>query len=139
MRSFWQGKVALQGQDWQVGLLGTPEEQRSSLESGHLLLRPWSERSKPFSVNSGSLEAFPFSRKLFLGNRAYQLQCTNEIQGGAVKARLQFTEQKPSLGELKITGQFVQRATLEGRNYLAVLDQPQRRSKCRWAATEKRE
>jgi hypothetical protein len=124
MRSFWQGKVTLQGQDWQVGLLGTPEEQRSSLESGHLLLRPWSERSKPFSVNSGSLEAFPFSRKLFFGNRAYQLQCTNEIQGGAVKARLQFTEQKPSLGELKITGQFVQRATLAGRDYLVVLDQP---------------
>jgi hypothetical protein len=112
MRSFWQGKV------------GTPGEQRSSLETGLLLLRPWSERSKPFSVNNGSLEAFPFSRKLFFGNRAYLLQCTNETQGGTVKARMQFTEQKPSLGELKITGQFVQRATLAGRDYLVVLDQP---------------
>ena len=60
---------------------------------------------------AGALEAFPFSQKLFFGNRAYQLQCTNEAQGGAVKVRVQFTEQQPSLGELKIMGGFVQRVT----------------------------
>ena len=67
MRSFWQGKVTLQGEEWQVGLLGTPSIGRASSESGNLLLRPWSERNKPFSLYSGSLEAFPFSRKLFVG------------------------------------------------------------------------
>ena len=99
MRSFWQGKVTLQGEEWQVGLLGNAFEPKSSLESGSLLLRPWAERNKPFSLHSGSLEGFPFSRKLFFGNRAYQLQCTSEGQGDTAKVRVQFTEQQPSLGE----------------------------------------
>ena len=124
MRSFWQGKVTLEGQEWQVGLLGTPDEQRSSLETGNLLLRPWNERSQPFSLHSGALEAFPFSRKLFFGSQAYQVQCTNEGQGDAAKVRVQFTEQKPSLGELKITGVNVQRVTLEGGPYMVVIDRP---------------
>jgi hypothetical protein len=125
MRSFWQGKVTLQGQEWQVGLLGTPDDQRSSLETGNLLLRPWREHNKFFSLRSGSLEAFPFKQKLFIGNQAYQLQCTNEAQGDTAKVRVQFTEQKPSLGELKIAGGFVRRMTLEGGPYMVVIDQPQ--------------
>ncbi|MGD0262299.1 MAG: hypothetical protein ABSD29_21235 [Verrucomicrobiota bacterium] len=124
LRSFWQGKVTLQGEEWQVGLLGARSEQQVSVEGGNLLLRPWSARNKPFSVNDGSLAAFPFSRKLFFGNRACQLQCTNEVQGGAGKVRMQFAEQEPKLGELKIMGQFVERVTLEGGPYLVVLDQP---------------
>jgi hypothetical protein len=125
MRSFWQGKVTLEGQGWQVGLLGTPDDQRTSLETGNLLLRPWSERSQPFSLHSGSLEAFPFSQKLFFGNRAYQLQCASEGQGDAAKVRVQFTEQRPSLGELKITGENVRRVTLEGGPYMVVIDKPE--------------
>jgi hypothetical protein len=125
MRSFWQGKVTLEGQEWQLGLLGTPDDQRSSLESGNLLLRPWSERSKPFSLHGGSLEVFTFSRKLFFGNRAYQLQCASEGQGDAAKVRVQFTEQRPSLGELKITGDNVQRVTLEDGPYRVVIDKPE--------------
>ncbi len=124
MRSFWQGKLRLQGEEWQVGLLGARFEQQVSVEGGNLLLRPWSARNQPFSVSDGSLAAFPFSRKLFVGNHAYELQCTNEVQGGAVKVRMQFTEQAPKLGELNITGQFVERVTLEGGPYLVVLDQP---------------
>jgi hypothetical protein len=125
MRSCWQGKVTLQGEEWQVGLLGNVFEPRSSLEGGNLLLRPWTERNKPFSLLSGSLEGFPFSQKLFIGNRAYQLQCTNEGQGDAAKVRVQFTEQRPSLGELKITGSYVQRVTLEGGLYMVVIDKPE--------------
>ena len=37
---------------------------------------------------------------------------------------MQFTEQQPKLGELKITGDYVQRVTLEGGPYLVVLDKP---------------
>ena len=124
-RAFWQGKATLQGEEWQVGLLWPPGEQRGLSESRNLLLRPWSERNKSFNLYGGSLAAVPFSQMLFLGNHAYQLQCTNEAQGDGAKVRLQFTEQKPSLGELKITGDFVQRATLEGGLYLLVLDKPE--------------
>jgi hypothetical protein len=125
MRSCWQGKVTLQGEEWQVGLLGNVFGPRPSLESGSLLLRPWTERNKPFSLLSGSLEGFPFSRKLFFGNRAYELQCANEGQGDVAKVRIQFTEQRPSIGELKITGDNVQRVTLEGGPYMVVIDKPE--------------
>jgi hypothetical protein len=122
--SFWQGKATLQGEEWQVGMLGMLTDQRPSLQAGNLLLRPWAERNKPFSVNSGSLAALPISRKVFFGNRAYQLQITNEEQGDGVKVGLQFTEQTPRLGEMKVAGTFVQRATLERGPYLVVVDQP---------------
>jgi hypothetical protein len=125
LHSLWQGKVMLQGQEWQAGLLGAPAGEWVTFEGGNLLLRPWTERSRPFSVNSGSLEAFPFSRKLFFGNRAYQLQCTNEVQGDGVKVRMRFVEQELRLGELRVTGQFVRRITLEGGPYLVVIDQPE--------------
>ena len=125
VHSFWQGKLTLQGEEWQVGILGMLTDQRPSLEAGNLLLRPWAERNKPFNVDSGSLAALPVSRKVFFGNRAYQLQISNEDQGDGVKVGLQFTEQTPKLGEVKITGTFVQRATLERGPYLVVIDQPQ--------------
>jgi hypothetical protein len=124
MRSFWQGKVSLRGDEWQMGLLENPFGQRASSESGHLLLRPWRERNRAFSLLGGSLDAVPFSPKLFVNNHAYQLQCTNEVQGDSVKVRLQFTEQSPKLGELKIAGAYVQRALLERGPYLVVLDKP---------------
>ena len=124
MRSFWQGKVALQGEEWEVGLLANPLDQRASFESGSLLLRPWSDRNKPFSLYGGALDAIPFSRSLFVGNQAYQLRCTNEAQGDVVRVQMQFTGQQPKLGELKITGDYVQRMTLEGGPYLVVLDKP---------------
>ena len=60
-----------------------------------------------------------------MGNHAYQLQCTNEAQGDAARVQMQFTEQQPKLGELKITGNYVQRVTLEGGPYLVVLDKPE--------------
>ena len=124
MRSFWQGKVVLQGEEWQVGLLGNPYDQRKSLENGNLLLRPWSERNRPFTMFSGSLESFPFSRNLFFGNRAYQLQCASEGQGDKARVRLAFVEQTPSLGELRITGSSVRRVVMSGQPYAVVLDWP---------------
>ncbi len=125
LRSFWQGKVNLQGKEWQVGLLGNSSNQRTPFERGNLLLRPWAERDQPFDLQRGSLTALPFPRRVFFGNRAYELQCTNEVQGDSLKVRLQFTEQRPKLGELKVTGDFVERVTMEGQPYLVVLDRPE--------------
>jgi hypothetical protein len=124
LRSFWQGKVTLKGEEWQMGLVADPFRPQPSWESGSLLLRPWSEHNQSFGLNNGSLEAFPFSPKLFVGNHAYQLQCKGETQGNVNKVRVQFTEQSPGLGELRITGDAVQRVTLEGGAYAVVLDKP---------------
>ena len=125
LRSCWQGKVTLQGVEWQIGLVAHPFEQKAFFEGSSLLLRPWSEHNQPFSTDSGSLETFPFSQKVFVGNHAYQLQCTAEPQGTAPRVRVQFTEQTPALGDLKVTGVFLQRVTLEGGDYMVVLDRPE--------------
>jgi hypothetical protein len=114
----------LQGEEWQVGLLASPLERQASLESGQLLLRPWAARNRPFSVFGGALEAVPFARKLFVNSHAYELQCTNEVQGGIAKVRMQFTEQQPKLGELKLAGAYVERVTLDGGPYSVIVDQP---------------
>jgi hypothetical protein len=114
----------LQGEDWQAGLLLNPFGRGASTESGNLLLRPWSERNKSFSLYGGSLEAFPFSRNLFFGHVAYRVQCTNEVQGEVARMRMQFTEHQPNLGEVRITGDFIERVTLEGGPYVVVLNKP---------------
>lgn len=125
LHSFWQGRVTLEGKEWQVGLLGISSVQRPSLEGGNLLLRPWGERNKPFNSYNGTLAALPSSQKVFFGNRAYGLQCASQDQSDSGKVEMQFTEQTPKLGELKIAGTYIQRATLEGGPYLVVLDQPE--------------
>jgi hypothetical protein len=124
LQSFWQGKVTLQGEEWQMGLLPLGLEPPRTWEDGTLLLRPWSRHNESFRSYDDSLEAFAFARELFVGNHAYQLQCANEVQGNAPKVRVQFTEQQPRLGELKITGNSVQRAMLEGGDYIVVIDRP---------------
>jgi hypothetical protein len=125
LHSLWQGKVTLQGQEWQAGLLGYAAGEWTTFEGGSLSLRPWAERNKPFSLHDGTLAAFPFSRKVFLDQGAYQLQCTNVVQGDTVRMRMQFTEQNPTLGDLKVTGQFVRRLTLEGGPFMVVIDHPE--------------
>jgi len=55
---------------------------------------------------------------------AYQLEPITAAPDGAVKLALQFTEKPVALGELKITGKYVQRLVLSGGPYLVLLDQP---------------
>ena len=124
IESFWQGKVTLQGVEWQMGLLPLGLKPPRAWEDGTLLLRPWSRHNEPFRSYDDSLEAFPFSCELFVGNHAYRLQCADEVQGNVPKVRVQFTEEQPSLGEVKITGDSVRRVTLEGGPYMVILDQP---------------
>ena len=124
VRSFWQGKVTLQGRDWQAGIVQNDLNQSSSFGNSRLLLRPWDNRNQPFDAYDGSLASVPFSRKVFVDGHAYQLEWITGSQNGEAKPALQFTEQSVALGELKITGKFIQRLVLPGGPYLVVLDQP---------------
>jgi len=129
LRSFWEGKVRLQGKDWEVGLVLMPGGGRAlALDQGNLLLRPWAERGRAFDVSSyqGSPEAFRFSPRVFFGGQAYELQCTNVTEGDNLQMQMRFTEQSPKLGEVQIAGDFVQRLTMKGKPYLVVLDRPGR-------------
>lgn len=124
VRSFWQGRVTLSGRDWQVGLIPNGVNAGDSFENGQLLLRPWEKRNQSFNAYDGSSTAVPFSRKLFVAGQAYQLAPVTRPQNGGVRLALQFTEQSVPLGELKITGKFIQRLVLPGGPYLVILDQP---------------
>ncbi len=60
VRSFWQGKVTLQGRDWQAGIVQNGLNPSGSLENSRLLLRPWEKRNQPFNASDGCWPAFPF-------------------------------------------------------------------------------
>jgi hypothetical protein len=124
VRSFWQGKVALQGRDWQVGLVQNVSDKPGSFEDGRLLLRPWEARNRSFNTEDGTLASVPLARKIFLDGHAYKLDWTVSSQNGEARPALQFTEQSVPLGALNITGQFIRRLVLTGGPYLVVLDRP---------------
>jgi hypothetical protein len=124
VRSFWQGKLTLQGRDWQAGVVQFGLNPSGSFENSRLLLRPWEKRNQPFNTADGLLATVPFSQKLFLDGRAWQVACLARSQNGEASPLLQFTEQSTGLGELKITGQFISRLVMPGGPYLVVLDQP---------------
>ncbi len=124
VRSFWQGKATLKGHDWQVGIVQNDLNQSGSFENSQLLLRPWEKRDQPFTASSGLLATVPFSRNMFVDGHAYQVNLAVRSQAGEAKPSLQFTEQSIALGEVKITGKFIQRLVLSGGSYLVCLDQP---------------
>ena len=141
-RSFWQGKVTVAGHDWQVGLVQNLSGQPGSFQHGQLLLRPWEERDNRFSASSEKPEdtlaipwegknwvvrasdAFAFSPKVFLDGHAWQLDWSAEPRGREEKLALRLTEQQTTLGELRITGSFIQRLVLTGGPYMVVLAHP---------------
>jgi hypothetical protein len=125
LRFCWQGRLVLGSEEWQVGVVGNPfESHAGSPLNQHLLLRPWTERDKSFNTYSGSPETIPFTSKVFFRNHALLVDCTNQVRGGDFGLQLQITEQHPMLGELKITGSYIQRVILGGSAYTVLLDQP---------------
>ncbi len=115
-RSFWEGKVSLQNQDWQVGFIKGDFSGPDSTDSSYLLLRPWAERDQPFTTDpqTSSLAAFPFNRNLCFNQRTYRVECVFSPQAGKPGCNLTFTEQPAELGELRVTGKFIQRLVLTG-------------------------
>ena len=120
VHSFRQGKLMLQGREWQVGLVGDAFSRANT----RLLLRPWEKRNEPFNANDGLLATVPFEQRLFVDGHAFKMEQIVGPQDGEARPALQFTEQPVTLGELKITGQFIRRIVLQGGSYMAVLDQP---------------
>ena len=117
--------ASLQGEEWQVGLIENSAHQSASLQASQLLLRRWAERNQGFSSQpyNESSAAFPFSEQLFFGQRAYRLKRVEVAQGDKAGVRLEFLEQRPKLGELKLTGDNIHRVTMQGP-YRVVINQP---------------
>jgi hypothetical protein len=69
-------------------------------------------------------EAFAFSPKVFFEGHACQLDWSAEPRGREEGLALRLTVQPTALGELRITGNFIQRLVLTGGPYVVVLAQP---------------
>jgi len=123
-RSYWAGKVSLQGRDWQLGLVEDPSGKPGSPEGGYLLLRPWAARDQAFNLQDGSLDGFRFNRDLFFDGEAYRLDYAYLEQDGKQRYRIDLKPQPAELGELKLAGKFIKRLVLAGTKFAAVLDQP---------------
>jgi hypothetical protein len=121
---FWQGKMNLQGRDWQVGIVQNGQAPAGALSNGQLLLRPWENRNQPFSVTDQLLASVPLTRKVFVDGHAYQVDWSGPAENGEARPVLRFTEQTATLGELKITGQYIGRLVLTSKAYVVVLDEP---------------
>jgi hypothetical protein len=123
VRTFWQGKLTLRGQDWQAGIIPSGADHVESVEGSRLLLRPWENRKQRFNVNDGSLATIPFARNLFIDGHAYQLDWTSPRNGGVAPV-LRFVEQSFAPGQLDVTGKFIRRLVLTGLSNTVILNQP---------------
>jgi hypothetical protein len=90
-----------------------------------LLLRPWAERRRALDLNYSTPDGFDYTKNLFFGDRAYELDCRFEPGGDSPKYKVTFKEQAPRLGELKVTGADLHRLILTAKPAMTVvLDQP---------------
>jgi hypothetical protein len=117
LRSFWQGRMVLDNEEWQLGVIENVvpvyDARSQTGVDRHLLLRPWAERDRAFDTFSGTLDVFPFEPKIFFRGHTFALSLTNDPAGSASALSLRLAEERPALGELKITGQFIHRLILE--------------------------
>jgi len=126
-RYCWEGKVVFQGRDYQLALVDQLSGKLGSPEGGFLALRPWADRDQPLSVQSGSLEGFPFTRDLFFAGQSYRLDWSLLQQDGGLRYRVSVNPRAAELGDLKLTGQHIHRLLLtrDGNPSLTVvLDSP---------------
>ena len=124
--SYWGGQVSLRGQDWQFGLMESMVDGTTSGLPDLLVLRPWAEHQRPLQLNYSTPDGFDYTRTLFFGGRAYELDCRYVPGGESPKYTVTFKEQAPRLGELSVTGTNLHRLILTTRpGMTVVLDQPQ--------------
>jgi hypothetical protein len=124
--SYWQAKVSLRGTEWQFGLVESLLEDKASAAPLYLLLRPWTERQRPFNLATSTPDFCWYTTNVFFGNGAYGLDYRCYGRGESAKYQVTFKEQAPRLGELNVTGADLHRLILTtGRGQTVLLDQPQ--------------
>jgi hypothetical protein len=124
--SYWQGKALLGDRECQVGLVENPNHLGSTVEA-HLLFRPWQDRDVPFSLEDGLMTGFEYCTNLFAHGHAYRLSCAY-LPGDAPRFKLELTHAEPELGEVALTGKYIERLILKEHQakvpFIVVLDWP---------------
>jgi hypothetical protein len=149
LRSFWQAKVELGGQPWQLGLVedpnatGAAEQTRQVVVQGdtttvttaqlvgptgeirHLVVRSWAAREEPMTLNPGTPYLVEFCRKFYVAGQAYDLNCRYASPANPPHYVMELVPQQPPLGELRLSGMHLFRVILAQTNgYTVVLDNP---------------
>jgi hypothetical protein len=123
--SYWEARITVGGREWQFGLLENFLGGKGTVAPNYLLLRPWTERERPFNLTSSSPDFTDYCTNLFFGNQAYTLDCRYDSSGPAPRYQVTFKEQAVPLGEVKVSGAFLHRLILkQDKGYVALLDQP---------------
>ena len=124
-RSFWQAKVTIAGQEWQVAALANLSDQQWPAAAQFLLLRPWAARTNRASLYDPTSGIVPFPGRLFWLGKAFQLERRFDSSGATPVCKLDFTPQQPLLAELKLSGESIYYVVLRDTNgFTAVLREP---------------
>ncbi len=124
-RSFWQAKVTVAGQEWQVAALRNLGHAPEPAVSEFLLLRPWAARTNRVSLYDPTCGIGPVPDQLFWLGQAFRLEHRWDTSGAATLCKLEFTPQQPPLVETKLSGEFLTYAVLRDTNgYTAMLSEP---------------
>lgn len=121
-RSYWSGKWAVGEREYEVGLI--PNSPGDLDGAAHLLLRPWEPSAQPFQVQNGSLDAIVFPSQLALNQRLFSLSRRFVRDGDTLTCELDIAEQPTKLGQLEVSGQWIDRMVLGDANRAAVLEGP---------------
>ncbi len=114
-RYFWEGKLAFEGRDWQVGLVDSLQGRIGAADGATLLLRPWSARNPAHPAQTGPLDLLGSARDLFFAGQTFHVDCAYIQQDNQPKYRLDFKPQPAELGRLRLTGKFIERLVLTQR------------------------
>jgi len=120
VRSFWQGKAVLGAREFEVGLVEQPDTENSR----QLVLRSWDRHEEPLSLDDDSLDAVAMPRELFVGGHIYAIESTFDTNAKPVRCRLELRDTVPTVGEVRLTGQYLDRLVLTDDKRAVVLDQP---------------
>jgi hypothetical protein len=125
LQSCWRGKTSWQGQDAEFAVIEGPWGGTGINDGPFLVLRPWQAPEARIDLLAGTPDAVNLPGRLFWRGAAAALTRTYELAGKDEICRLQFTPEKPVLGEINVRGGLLTRVILEGdRGYTAVLEGP---------------
>ncbi len=125
LRSFWQGRVELNGRPYQIGLVQNPNAKTAADEARHFLFRAWDARAEPIRLNPGTPHLVRWSPRVFLAGRGFDVGLRSTNQAGSPRYVLDLRPAQPQLGELRVNGQHLYRLILTQPNgFEAILDQP---------------
>lgn len=121
VRSFWRGKVEIDGAEFEIGIIRKPTSGR---DSPLFLLRAWDLGEKSLVLAEQTGTVFESTKELFYRGHLYELDHQLDTNSVPVGYRLQMREIQADSGEVSLTGKYLDRVVLSSSRRTVVLDKP---------------